>query len=181
MTDSANYDRMKTAKMTPSDENAKASSNHPFRTVIVSEDYETEQRVEQIYQRLLKEFSGETDFKCLRVRFNSLAIPEVLKDAAKAAAKADLVIFSTHAERELPEHVRLWIERWLPEKSLEDSALAALVGLPGEESGVTHIHEYLSSVARRGKMEFFSRVVTGIDRVQTFTAPTAYQHWGINE
>jgi hypothetical protein len=172
---------MKTAKVMPLDDTANTSSNHPFRTVIVYEDYETALRVEQIYQQLIKELSGETNFKCLWVCFGSLAVPEVLKDAAKEAAKADLVIFSTHAERELPEHVRLWIERWLPEKSLEDSALAALVGLPGEESRVTLIHEYLRSVARRGKMEFFSREVEGIDKVQTVTEPTPYPHWGINE
>jgi len=171
---------MNTAKIIVPDEHITVSEHHHFTAVIVYEDYPTSLRAERVYHRLIKELTDEAEFRCLWVHTDSLSIPAVVRDATRTAAMADLVVFSTHAGNELPEHVRLWIEQWLPKKSLENSALAALVGLPGEQSGVP-IHEYLRNVAERGKMDFMSQAVAKVDEMQTLAVLLLPQRWGINE
>lgn len=168
-----------------------------FLAVVVYEDEATFLRAESICSGLIKEFH-DAEFDCLWVAFQGLENGELAKDAAVNAAKADLVIFSAHAGRELPDSVKQWIESWLPNKNLEETALAALVGLPTDDQrGITPIHVYLQDVAERGHMDFLPQIIatdqppvfsqnevsepSQIKPVNFLELPAIPRHWGINE
>ena len=172
-----------------------------FLAIILHEDEVTLERVERICEHLVGEFE-DTPFDCYLIRFDELSDLRLAQVAAALASQADLVVFSAHAGRELPDATKNWIETWLPTKNLSDSALAALVGLPeDEQKGITPIHVYLREIAARGHMQFLSQVITAPGEVETFTrerllerretiTPTLRnllqtelipQHWGINE
>lgn len=177
-------------------ENKTSSAN--FSAVIVYEDDVTYENAEPLYRRLLNDFSHDTNFHCQFVHFQALQIPGIAADVAAHAALADLVVFSCHARREFPKDVATWIESWLPDKCLNDSALAALVGISGESSTEAQaIRDYLHSVADRGHMQFLPNELSGsqtnpIDALLS-EPPTAenvrgvireqrrFRHWGINE
>lgn len=176
------------------------SQKPPFLVVIIYEDDITFERAEPLYQRLLRDFSHETHFNCQFANFQALSVPQVAADTAEHAARADLVVFSCHARREFPTSVKDWIDTWLPHKSLEDSALAALVGIQGENPAeAAAIQEYLHTIAKRGHMEFLPQSIQA-DNVPAKELPvvTDYhrnnvsflteieehrylRHWGIND
>lgn len=143
------------------------------------------QRALPTFQRLVQEFASETEFKCVWVSFENLTTECVHHDASANAIKADMVIFSAETN-EIPEHVREWVEGWLPRKNLSHSALVALIGTsaaPHED--ITPAHRYLESVAARAAMDFLSEVnnsagteSSGNESDSTRSLP---DRWGINE
>ncbi|MFN7139538.1 MAG: hypothetical protein ACK4UN_09375 [Limisphaerales bacterium] len=161
----------------------------PFQAVIVYEDEGAFQRVLPIFQRLIQEFAGETQFRCVWLSYNNLENRKIAEDASDKAAQADMVIFSARSA-ELPVVLREWVENWLPRKDLDEGALAAIVDPQTIVRGRSPLLSYLKGVADRGRLEFLS----GFKNVQyQMEAPLAIRpaseyatapvpnHWGINE
>lgn len=169
-----------------------------FLAVIVYEDEATFLRADTICHDLIREFH-DAELDCFWVAFRGLANAMLARDAAEKAAEADLIVFSAHAGPRLPEQVEQWIESWLPHKNLEETALAALVGLATDgKKGVTPIHTYLQEVAARRHMDFIPQVIAAdtqgpgsagerppdayeIRSTFVLTQRLVPQHWGLNE
>ena len=139
-------------------------------------------------------------------KFDALAVPALREAAAQDAAMADLIFLSCHGTGELPMDVKAWIELWL---GFQSSAFAVIALFDQANSGGAHVHEiqnYLSSVARRGEMEFFAQPDVWPDNpealarlamngttydppdvdvtIQVAAVPTRnvnVGHWGLNE
>ena len=56
--------------------------------------------------------------------FHLLGHPEFGSDAVQKAAKADVVVFAMNSGGDLPEEIKLWMERWLNQRGEREGALA---------------------------------------------------------
>ena len=114
------------------------------------------------------------------------------------------LIISSHGGEDVPHEVKAWIELWLGQNS-NSIALVALFDCPPEQNYQTQaIREYLSSVAKRGRMEFFAQPddwpgrpreidLLALDRTSRMNEHTlslltgamsrdaSFPRWGINE
>ena len=88
-----------------------------------------------------------------------LGRPEIFSEAVAAAAIADVLVISIPAGEPLPVHLCAWIDAWLPRRRRRDGALIALLGMvAGQPDGLSkQAAEYLSAVARRGRLDFLLR------------------------
>ncbi|HEY2083504.1 MAG TPA: hypothetical protein VGI88_12030 [Verrucomicrobiae bacterium] len=96
--------------------------------------------------------------------FQVLDHPELRNDAVEKAAAADVVIFAMNAGRDLPEEIKLWIERWLNKRGEREGALVGLLGREEPRDMASFREIYLRHAARRAGMDYLSHA-----------APTATQ------
>jgi hypothetical protein len=173
-----------------------------FRGVVVYEDDRTRDRGLRLYNKIEREFWSEIEFEFSWWRFDYLGDPDLAREAAGAATRADWVVFSAHGGLELPPVVRKWIETWSSRKANRTSAMVALVGVENDaHKGMTPIHNYLREVAQQAGMDYFAHVLeawpnrpeVSINEIERrageVTAvlddiihrPSIPTHWGINE
>jgi hypothetical protein len=81
-------------------------------------------------------------------------------DAADKAATADLIIFAVTAAGDLPGEVKLWIERWLNQRSEREGAIVGLLtDRPAHPSDIASLKEiYLRHTAHRAGLDYLSHV-----------------------
>ena len=110
-----------------------------------------------LYERIVSAFDGACDFRLDLWNFQVLAMSQVNKTAAKAAARADLVILSMRRKCRLPLEVKEWMERWLSLITDSNPAVAALVENHESNCGTTTwTLSYLRSVADRYGLSLFT-------------------------
>jgi len=172
------------------------------RGVVVYEDQPTRDRALRLCDELIRKFWLDLEVDFSWWRFDYLRDAHVASQAADAAVRADLVIFSTHGAKELPPPVRSWIDTWVNRTMNRPNALVALVGVADDGvKGLTPIHVYLREVARQAGMDYLSHVsdasTVGLDtsangiarRAAEVTTlldtmlhrPSIPPRWGINE
>lgn len=134
-----------------------------FSVVIAYEDFETGKHAKRTYDFLVENLGREYNFVNQMWKFEVLTIPKLREIAAEDAAKADIIIISSHG-RELPDQTKIWIESWL-EQPRNPLALVALFDSPWRYE-TNDVRDYLAEVARRGEMEFFAQdeSATGMKR-----------------
>jgi hypothetical protein len=92
--------------------------------------------------------------------FKLLSQPGAGNEAAWKASIADLIVFATSAEEDLPRAIKLWIENWLGKRGEREGALVSLMERrerdPLEVPPFKEI--YLRHIAHRAGMDFFSQV-----------------------
>jgi len=82
--------------------------------------------------------------------------PGVLAGAVSKAMQAELIVIAVRGSEGLPLPFYFWVNAWLPHHLSGNGILIGLLGAtnPGEpESG--RIREYLRSIARHGRFQFF--------------------------
>jgi len=83
-------------------------------------------------------------------------------DAAAKAAAADLVVFSVSTSGDLPDHVKLWIEKWVANRNDREGALVCLVSVPKTPAYLASLKEiYLRHTAHRAGMDYLSEIPSG--------------------
>lgn len=89
--------------------------------------------------------------------FHLLSRPELAGEAVQKAARADVVVFAMDSAGDLPEEIKLWMERWLNKRGEREGAL---VGLLNREEGRLEMASfreiYLRHAARRAAMDYLS-------------------------
>ncbi len=127
-----------------------------FNVVIAFEDFSTGKQAEGAYDFLVANLSHEWQVASQMWKFEVLSIPELREMAAKDVASANLIIISSHGDRELPTDVKEWIELWLGHRG-DTVALVALFDCAPEQARHAKATQiYLKRVAKRGDMEFFA-------------------------
>ena len=170
--------------------------------VVAYEDTATRDRAVLLCDHLVNKLWDDLDFELSWWKFDFLRDPQIAAEAAAAAGKADMVVFSAHAAQEFPPTVKTWVESWVANRDGRDSALVALIGMEEDlTKGTSPIHIYLRDVAHRAKMDYLSDVPdapsVGVDgsvgaiaqRAETVTSvmerilqqASPPSHWGINE
>lgn len=90
--------------------------------------------------------------------FHLLAHPALAGDAVQKAADADVVIFAMDGSGDLPDEIKLWIERWLNKRGEREGALVGLLNCQDGTRDVASFREiYLRHTARRAGMDYLSQ------------------------
>jgi hypothetical protein len=142
-------------------------STEPDRTrskavVVIYEDSALRERAVQFCERLAAETPGlEMDWWS----FQLLNHPSMAHSAVDRAAVADVVIFAMGARGDLPEEIKMWMERWLNKRGEREGALVGLLHQEDGWQGVASFREiYLRHAARRGGMDYLSHAAPTIPR-----------------
>ena len=73
---------------------------YPFDLLVAYDDVATRNRALQLYDRLTKKLADDYDFKCTWWKFDHLRDTALREQAADAAAEANMIILSIHADKE---------------------------------------------------------------------------------
>ncbi|MGO8699129.1 MAG: hypothetical protein ACLQVY_15570 [Limisphaerales bacterium] len=105
--------------------------------------------------RLATQLAGEEPVRDIWYDAHSLDDIQVLMEAVGAALVADVIVVSVRAADELPLGLYVWIDAWLPRRSLRESALTALIGADEPQDPQSfRTREYLQAVAREARLDF---------------------------
>jgi hypothetical protein len=108
---------------------------------------------DQVAQRAEKNTIHSTWWKT-----SHLSNPKVLTYAALTAVQADVILVSIYDVGKLPVQLCMWIDEWLPRRSLPMGALITLFTVPGESGTQSnHAREYLRAIAQKSRMDFLLR------------------------
>jgi hypothetical protein len=130
-----------------------AGQDPVFKAVLIYENLAAGARARWFLERLARASSKTLEEQMWN--FDVLGIREARNGAASAARKADVVAVSVSGQLELPGAVRAWLDMWLWLLEDEDPALVALFDSSARPI-VTSICAYLSCMAQRAGIEFFS-------------------------
>jgi hypothetical protein len=124
--------------------------------VVIYEDPSIRDRAVTFCERLAEEqHSAElnTDWWS----FPLLSHTEMAHSAVEKAARADVVVFAMDARGDLPEEIKLWIEKWLNKRGEREGAIAGLLHRDEGWHGMASFREiYLRHIARRAGMDYVS-------------------------
>jgi len=128
-------------------------SSAELNVMIAYEDFETGKHAKKTYDFLAANLPPDCRLSNQMWKFDVLSIPKLREMAGCDAARADIVLVSSHGGQ-LPAVVKEWVEMWVHEEPV-GLALVALFDCDPEASEVAR--QYLSEVARRAGMEFFAQ------------------------
>jgi hypothetical protein len=135
----------------------------PKCLVVIYEDPVIRERAVRFCERVVEE-QKSPDLDMDWWSFPLLSNPSLAHDAVGKAAHADVVVFAMDAVGDLPEEVKLWIEKWLNKRGEREGAL---VGLLGRQEGVeiaSFREIYLRHTARRAGMDYLSHAAPTLRR-----------------
>jgi hypothetical protein len=124
-----------------------------FRAVLIYENVTAGARARCCLERLARASSKVLEERMWN--FDALGIREARNGAASAARKADVVAVSASGQLDFPGAVRAWFDMWLWLLEDENPALLALFDSLATRT-VASISAYLSCIAQRAGIEFFS-------------------------
>jgi len=85
--------------------------------------------------------------------------------AVEKAARADVVVFAMEARGDLPEPIKLWIEKWLNKRGEREGAIVGLLHRDEGWHGMASFREiYLRHAARRAGMDYLSHAAPTLRR-----------------
>jgi hypothetical protein len=101
------------------------------------------------------QLTGEDHVRNTWYDMHSLDNIETLLEAVRAALAADVIVISVYAGEELPLGLYVWIDAWLPRRTLRDGALIALIGADEPQDLPSDCTRgYLQAVARKAHLDF---------------------------
>jgi hypothetical protein len=197
---------MKTAPENPFDLQVPSEAQDQCGVTVIYEDTAARQRALSLAHHLIRAFWADIDFQFSWWRFRFLEDPAFVEAATHAAAKADVILFSTSSSHIPPETIRNWIELWVPLRTNGEGVLLVLTAHSDDaQIAASPIYSFLQSVAHRANMDCLpsltpdpwvtetpaiqqiqnrahesSRILDNILR-QKSHGPPFPSHWGINE
>jgi hypothetical protein len=124
--------------------------------VVVYESPAIREYVVRFFERLAEE--GKASAAAMKWwPFRLLAQPAPGDDAAQAAATADVIVFAMNASGDLPNEIKLWMEKWLNKRGEREGALVGLLNREEPHEMASFREIYLRHIARRAGMDYLSR------------------------
>ena len=167
--------------------------------VAIYEDLGSRDLLLQLADALARKFKNEVEFQFDWCRFKYLADPEIARDAAQRATRADLILLAPKSPS-LPVYVQGWFEGWLANR---EAAEGALVLVENARKGAARslplqsLQSYVRHTAKRARLDYLrlntggsaagmANAVAGMtmsqlemgDLLARYNRPP---HWGINE
>jgi hypothetical protein len=130
-----------------------------WSVVVVYEDATTRERAVTFCDQLVSQYWETYEFDVSWWPFTLLNAAPATEEAAEKAAQADLIVFSATPEGDFPLPVKAWVERWLSRRGEREGMLVGLMEQladGGDQEGAKHC--YLRKAARRGAMDYLTRV-----------------------
>ncbi len=133
------------------------SNTETLSVVVVYEDLENRETAVAFCDGLVEKFWSRFGFDVGWWSFDLLAQASPADEASVKAAEADLVVFATRADQELPRHLEAWLESWL---SRRENHEGALIGLVTPEVGMCGTRKdcRLRQLARQANMDYFTQL-----------------------
>jgi hypothetical protein len=144
------------AQLTPLQEAAHGVSPVEFtlNVAVVYEDLPTRRWASEFCGRVGKLFGPDT-IRNTWWKMSELDEPAVLAGAVSTAMRADVIVVAVRAAEGLPLPFYVWVDSWLPYHPQGLSALVALIAMPDNPGApLDRARNYLSAVARQGRLEF---------------------------
>jgi hypothetical protein len=123
--------------------------------VVIYEEPSIRERAVQFCERLAE----QEKFSVMEMNwwsFQLLNQTDLAADAAQKAASADVVIFAMGARGDLPDEIKLWIEKWLNKRGEREGALVGLLNRDDGYDMASFREIYLRHTARRAGMDYLS-------------------------
>lgn len=99
-----------------------------FKFLLVYEDRPAGLRAKEMSDRIAARLEPDCQVSNEAWNFALLADPQLRELASADARHADMVIISAHTVTTLPDHVRSWLQQWLPLRKDAQSAFVVLLG-----------------------------------------------------
>jgi hypothetical protein len=125
--------------------------------LIIYEDVASGERAKETCQSLPRRLGPNWQLKIELFSFKALRALEIQREAAAAASKANLVIFSCH-QADLPTGVWEWIELFLRRPDQPTALVALLPSTSNQAEPRPWVAKYLAGVAQRNGMHYFSHI-----------------------
>jgi hypothetical protein len=119
---------------------------------IVYDDGSARERAMYLCDRLATQFHKDPQFEFSWWNIRYLNDPQVAELAARVAARADLLLFSS-SRGEPPTELKRWVKAWLPRRRGHGGALVTWVNRSAE-TVATQLELYLKGVAQEGEMDY---------------------------
>ena len=125
-----------------------------LRVVIICEDLESGKYAKEVQDHLLLSLGAKIQFKPEVWTFRALQRPELQEMASKEIEQADLILFSTRGQTEMPQAIKNWLEM-LVTRPARPRALVALFGREENPAQVQTSRLCLEQIAAKGRLDFF--------------------------
>ncbi len=127
--------------------------------MVVYEDAPSRQKAVQFCDRLVERFWSSYGFDISWWSFATLQQADASGEPARRAVAADVIIFATSVEEEIPAPVRAWIEDWVRLRCEREGTLIGLMDPgPGSGGGCAGKFCYLRDVAHRAGMDYLTEI-----------------------
>ena len=134
---------------------AKSLPPAELKIVIVCEDLECGKYAKELQDQLLLSLRSRIKFVPEAWTFRALQHPELQDLARREITEADIILFSTRGDAEVPMPIRSWLEERFAQPD-RPKALVALFGpekVPDRAEATRH---YLEDIASKGRLDFFA-------------------------
>ena len=124
--------------------------------VILYEDVPTRDSALQLCDGLTKHFTTDLEFEFTWWKLSYLSEPEIARQAAQAAAVADLILISIQPGRDFSADFKTWFEDWLGKRNRPEGALGVLRMSARANNPISAYAQdaFLRLVAQRAKMDY---------------------------
>lgn len=129
-----------------------------FKVVVAFDNTASSARALETCEYVVSQLGGDVRVCRKIVNFDGAPTRRSLAAATREAARADMVIVSTHEDSHLPSEMEKWMHDWSLRRSTEEGALVAILDR-GRNSAV---RSQLADVARQAHMDFFSSEGAGM-------------------
>src|SRR5438045_4281282 len=131
--------------------------------VVIYQDMEAREEAVKFCDRLIERFWGGYEFDVNWWAVDALSEARAARDASVKAVEADLMVFASGAEAEIPAAVKEWIETWVSQRGDREGALVGLMD-PGPGGALAQKFVYLRNVAHRGGMDYLTQAPQELSR-----------------
>jgi hypothetical protein len=137
---------------------AKTNGKATVAAMVLYEDHSTRHRAMAACDDMVKRFWFDVHFNFDWWHVNFLEEESFAEIAAQSAAKADMVIFSGSADKELATAAKRWFERWSRHRDKRDGALVDLTETTNSLNGAAELKKiYLRDIAGRAFMDYLCK------------------------
>ena len=147
------------------------TKNQAFQIAVAGEDTAAISRAQKLSRQLAAELAPELEMRSDAWKFQAFGDLQVLKDAARRAAKADMIIVAGNGAAEPPTPVKSWIESSLSQNRKGMTVVVPLCGEEGETApAASPLHVYLQRITVKWGMDFLTRSTDGWQHNFEFSA-----------
>src|SRR5438128_7460923 len=130
-----------------------------WSVAVIYEDKAAREHAVKFCDHLVERFWASHGFDVSWFPFSALQEEQTAKEAAQKAIEAEVILFATRTEGEMPLEVKAWIESWVIQRGDREGSLIGLTD-PGTSLGhrPPEKYVYLRAVAHRGGMDYLTQI-----------------------
>ena len=146
----------------------KPARRKPLTIVLIYDGFADLIRAYHIWAKLVARFRKEIQIVSSAWNFAMLRDPRLREEAARRTADADMIVVSASGRAALPDHMRNWINSWLPwKKGRRDALVAVLDEQSHSSAAAAQLRDHFLQMAQQSGMDFFCNIDHGSLRMES--------------